>query len=162
MSFIKRAKEPPKVKVGEVVEASIVDVKYPVKSSKFQKENVELYCKLPNSYECRCWFGYYQEPSDRSLLGQLALTLMRVLNKEFNAVDEVLDALKSYGKVYLRCVGHNRRGNLSYPKFKLVADVLPSLQTQLEQRPEGICPNCKQRVTPEARFCSSCGFKLKS
>ncbi len=160
MSFIRKSKEPPKLQTGETVEATILDIKYPVKSKKFNRDNVEFRCKLNDSYECRAWVGYYEEPSDKSELAKLILTLMRITKQDFKNVKEGLEALRNYGRIFLKFTGYNQRGNLSYPKFKLVTDVLPNLQTQLEQRLEGTCPNCKQRVTPEARFCPNCGTKL--
>jgi len=50
MSFIRKSKEPPKVEERHVIEAKIVDVKYPVKSKNYERENVQFVCELSNGY----------------------------------------------------------------------------------------------------------------
>lgn len=162
MSFIKRVKEPPKLEVGETVEAEIIDIRYPVKSKRFGRENIEFHCRLWNGYECRAWIGYYEEHSDKSELAKLLLTLMRMSRQDFKNVKEGLDALKNHGKIFLKCVGYSQLGLLNYPRFKVVTDVLPSTQTQLERKPEKVakCPNCGQPTTSEMRFCPNCGQRL--
>lgn len=107
---------------------------------------------------------YYEEPSDRSDLAKLLLTLLRVTKQQYKDVHEALKALKDYGKIYVKCVGYREIGSFSYPRFKIVTDVLPSIQAQLKEEPgkaEALCPNCNRPVTPDAKFCSNCGFKLR-
>jgi len=103
MSFIRKTKDVPKLEIGQTLEASIVDIKYPVQNEKFGKENVELKCRLNNGYECRAWIGYSKEPFEKSTLATLLLSLMNATKRNLGSVDDGLNALKEYGKIYLRC-----------------------------------------------------------
>ena len=163
MSFIKKYEDQPKFEVGQTVKASIIDLKYPIKGQ-FEKENIEVKCQLETGYICRAWITYYREPYEKSTIANLLTTLMKTVNMNFGSVDEALDALKSYGKIFLRCIGFRKTGIFDYPKFKVVTDILPSVQASLQVNSEQTrprCPNCNQPLALEAKFCINCGFKLR-
>jgi hypothetical protein len=137
MSFIKKEKPPPDVKEGEVLQAEIVDITYPVES-KFKsaegepKQQIDFRLRLPDGYEARSWMAFFERPSERSNLGMLCNTLMALKKAEYKSVKEALEELKEHGRVYVRVSGFREWQEKLYPKFKVVPNKLPPLQTKIE------------------------------
>lgn len=133
MSFIQKSKPPPDVKEGQVLEATVTDVEYPIEG-KYGKQ-IRFRLELSNGYKFNSWIKYYDEPSDRSRLGKLAITYMDLVQGPFEKVGEVLEGLKKHGRVYVSCSGFREFEEQLYPKFKVVVDRLPGMQTEITKQP---------------------------
>ena len=137
MSFIQKEKPPPDVKEGEVHKARILDIDFPVES-KFKgkegkpKEQIRFRLQLEGGYEFPSWMTYYERPSERSNLGMLCNTFMALKKTEYHTVKEALDALHSHGHVYVKVSGFRQWQEKRYPKFKIVPNKLPPLQTKIQ------------------------------
>jgi hypothetical protein len=130
MSFIKREVSPPDIKEGEVVQAEILGIEWPVKGE--YGDQIKIKAKLSNGYECAVWQKYYDHPSERSVLGGVLDTLMKTMKTEYVDVNQALTALKNYGFVYLKVSGFREWHEELYPKFKLVDGKLPPRQAELK------------------------------
>lgn len=157
MSFIKKEKPPPDVKEGEVLQTEILDIKYPVES-KFKgpdgepKQQINFHLRLPDGYEAQAWMVFYERPSERSSLGMLCNALMALKKTEYNTVKEALEGLKNHGSVYVKVSGFREWQEKLYPKFKVVPNKLPPLQTTIEPAkpsPAKKEPSQLKEVTPE-------------
>lgn len=96
MSFIRKSVPPPEVKEGEVLEVAVLDVEYPVKGQ--YRDQVQFELEAANGYKFRSWMAWYEEPSDRSSLGKLAITFMDLVKGPFEKVDDVLEGIKSMAR----------------------------------------------------------------
>jgi len=137
MSFIKKELPPPDVKEGELLKAKILDINFPVES-RFKSERgeprqqIHFRLQLEGGYEFRSWMSYYERPSERSNLGALCTTLMALTKNDYNSVEETLEALRRHGHVYVKVSGFREWQEKHYPKFKVVPNRLPPLQTKIE------------------------------
>lgn len=135
MSFVKKATPPPAVEEGEVLKAKILNISKV--TSKWKDENgafreqVQFDLELENGYKFRSWIAYYEQPSDKSKLGKLALKFMELTRKEFKTAEEFLEALKQFGWIYARCSGFREYEEEIYPNFAIVTTKLPGLQQSL-------------------------------
>jgi hypothetical protein len=156
VSFIKRATPPPSVREGDVLKARITNVSRVTSKWKDEegnpREQLQFDLELENGYKFRSWVAYYKQPSDRSKLGKLALKFMELTGQKYNSVGEFLEALDTYGYVYVTCTGFREFEDELYPNFSIVATRLPPLQTKIE--PTKPLPAKKEtsqqrEVTPE-------------
>jgi len=154
MSFVKKSVPPPEMKEGEIVTARVVDVEYPVEG-RYGKQ-IRFRLVLPNGYECSSWVKYYDEPSDKSVLGNLSITFMERIKGPVESVKEVLEGLKkTVGSVYVKCSGFREYEDRLYPKLKVVPDKLPPMKrninpTPKEETTQTSTPNL-DRLTPEQK-----------
>jgi len=162
MSFIRKSVPPPEIKEGEVLTAKILNVEYPVESSYKDdqgrpKYQVKFRLELPSGYECNSWMAYYDEPSDRSMLGELSMTFMNAIEGPVETVKDVLDGLKTRGSIYVKCSGFREYNEDLYPKFKVVVNRLPGTQKSLKttkqkkENPEKLSKADIDRLSPELR-----------
>ena len=153
LSFIRKSVPPPDVKEGEILTAKVLDLEYPLKG-KYDKEQVRFRLGLSNGYECNSWMAYYEEPTDRSALGTLSITFMKLVQGPVDSVKDVLEGLKKHGSVYVKCSGFREYNEQLYPKFKVVADKLPGLQKTIEsskEKPSKLSKADLDRLSPELR-----------
>jgi len=141
MGLIRRSVSPPEVNEGDVLPASIVDIKYPVEGKYTDKQGnkrlqIVLRVRFECGYETYVWIPYYERPSDKSILGQLILTLQGLMAKVYETLDEVFSDLKKIG-IYVECVGFREWRGGRYPRFKIVPTKLPSARTQPETEDNG-------------------------
>ena len=132
MSFIKHSVPPPELKEGEVLLATILDMRYPVEGR--YKPQIEWRVKLDKeheNYEAKIWTTYYEEPSDKSILGILCLTYMKLAKQPFEKVSEVLEAIRKQGKVYVKVTGFREWNEKTYPKFQVNPTRIPGIQNNL-------------------------------
>jgi len=137
LSFIIHEKPPPDVKEGDVLQAAIVDLKYPVESvfkddQGNPKQQIHFHLRLDDGYEPRAFMSFYERPRERSALGQLCNTLIGITKENYKTVNDALQGLKAYGRVYVKVSGFRERddGKL-YPKWQVVLTKLPPKQTDL-------------------------------
>ncbi len=128
MSFIRKQVPPPALKEGDLLEAEIVDMAYPVEIKNFKAPQIQITARLPNGYSTRTRITYYEHPSEKSELAKVCLQLLRIKGGDFADVNEALKALKEHGKVFLKCSGHWERNGTNFPNFQLVTDKLPDVQ----------------------------------
>ena len=110
MSFIKKSVPPPEVKEGEVLTAKIIGIEYPVDSNYKDdqgrvKQQIKFRLLLPNGYECNSWMTYYEQPSDKSVLGALSITYMNMIQGPAESVKDVLEGIRKLGSIYVKCSG---------------------------------------------------------
>lgn len=137
MSFIRKEKPPPDVKEGEVLKAKILDIDFPLESKFKDKEGkpklqVRFRLQLEGGYEFPVWMPYYETPSERSSEGILCNTLMALKKTEYNTVKEAFEELRNHGYVYVKVSGFREWNEKLYPKFKIVPNKLPPLQTRID------------------------------
>lgn len=165
MAFIKKEKPPPDVKEGEVLQAEILDIKYPVES-RFKgpdgktKQQINFHLRLSDGYEAHAWTAFYKRPSERSNLGMLCNTLMALEKTAYNTVEEALEGLRNHGRVYIKVSGFREWQEKPYPKFKVVPNKLPPLQTTIE--PANPSPAKKETSQPPEVTPETLGFIQKS
>jgi hypothetical protein len=119
---VKAAQEPPEAVETERLEAKILDIRQV--EGKWG-EQLEFNLELAGGYRLKSWIRYYESPSEKTELGKLLLTIMRLQNKDIQDVQEGLDWLTHYGWIYIECTGHRTFNGKSYPKFKVITGTLP-------------------------------------
>jgi len=130
MSFLKEEAPVPPLEEGDVLEAEIIDMKWPVES-KYQNEDgtprqqIELALRLQNGFEFKSWLSYYERPSIKSKLGKLCKTLMATTGVQYQSLKEFLDDLKKYGRLFVQVSGYRTWEDEEYPKFSIVSTKLP-------------------------------------
>ena len=137
MSFIKKSVPPPIVDKGDRFLTSILEMEYPVEGE--YGEQIKWRLQLPkkqDGYEATVWTSYYEKPSDKSILGQLCMTYMKVGDEPLDSVDDVLKAIKQHGQVYVECSGHRKWQDQEYPKFQIYPNKMPGRQKPLEENAE--------------------------
>ena len=123
--FVTEAPEPPQVVQDERVEGTIISVQ---KVEGQYGKQFQFEVELMDGYKTRCWIKHYDKPSTNTDLGKLGLTIMRRLNRDINSIDEAVDWLTHFGRVYLECKGYRNYEGKSYPKFKIITGMLPDLE----------------------------------
>ena len=122
------AKDPLQVVESERLEALVVNIEKV--EGKFG-EQLQFTLKLPDEeYNVKTWMKYYEKPSENTDLGKLLLAIMTRLNKDIDDVEEGLDWLTHYGRVFIECTGFRAYNGKNYPKFKVVPGILPPTQPQ--------------------------------
>jgi len=136
MSFVKPATPPPDIKEGETQTAKINSIK--IVKSKWkddegnEREQLEFDLELENGFKCKSWMAYYEQPSDKSKLGKLALALESRLKTKLENINQFLDALKNYGLIYVRCKGYREYEDEIYPNFNIVSEMIPEKTVKQE------------------------------
>jgi hypothetical protein len=150
VSFVKKAAPPPAVEEGDVLKAKIVDIKKVQSQWKDEegnlREQLEFDLALENGYKVKTWMAYYEQPSERSKLGKLALKLAEVTKKDPKNIQEFLDLLKNYGWIFVKVKGFREFEEELYPNFSVVVDKLPETQPTLE--PQTKQYDAKQLLAP--------------
>lgn len=146
------AQTPPQFQIGQRVEATINDIIFKPKKSDENPQGskygpqyqFELTLK-PSGYQRRAWIQYYPVPQPNQYLGQLCLAIERVVGQPFQTLDGAIQALKSYGKIYVKVKGFKQGTQQQpdgtfrmFPTFSVVPDVLPGEQPY--QQPPQITP----------------------
>lgn len=134
--------EIPQFNVGEQVEVNVQQIQET--TGKFGKQ-LQIDGTIPsrNDWRARAWIKYYPVPAPNQYLGKLCLAIERVTGQTFSSLDAAIGALKSYGRMYFRVTGSNRvtgddGETRVYPKFAVVAEVLPGEQTGAQYEQAGL------------------------
>lgn len=126
----------PHVEEGNVLEAEIIDMKWPVES-KYQnvdgtpRQQIELALRLQNGFEFKSWLTYYERPSIKSKLGKLCKTLMASTGVQYQSLKEFLDDLKKYGRLFVQVSGYRTWEDEEYPKFSILSTKLPEPKKEI-------------------------------
>jgi hypothetical protein len=131
VTFVRRSIEPPLLEEGKVVEAEITDIEWPVEGKNGPQVLFKLV--LANGFNFKDWAAFYEEPSDRSRLGELCLTLMKMKKTEYPTLDDALKALKEYRRILVQCHGFREFRGRKFPRLKVVTDRLPYFQEKLDE-----------------------------
>mgnify|MGYP001133039817 CR=1 FL=1 len=142
MSFVKLAKEPPDVKEGEILKARITNISKGTSKWKDEqgnpKDQLEFDLELEDGYKFKSWMAFYDQPSEKSKMGKLALKLQETTGKELNNAEDFLVALKSLGQVYVKCKNFREYEDIVYPNFTILTEKMPKKQQQakvIEEQP---------------------------
>ena len=127
--FIKKAIPPPEVKQGQRLPAKIEAIE--LEDGQYG-EQWKFDLELENGYKTRAWIKHYDEPSEASSLGILCINLCNTLDIFHDRPHDYLKDLKDYGMVLLECKGHRVHEGKTYPKFKLVPEILPAKREQVK------------------------------
>jgi hypothetical protein len=127
LSFFKSSY--PDVEEGEIWEANILKLVYPVKS---QYKPQIIFHLESGDQKLRAYMNYYQHPDPQSDEAQLCTALMNITNKKYATASEFLTALEAYGRVYVKCVGFREKNDRKYPRFKIITDKLPTKPPTLQ------------------------------
>jgi hypothetical protein len=137
MSFVKKATPPPAVEEGDMLKAKIVDIKKVQSQWKDEegnlREQLEFDLALEDGYKVKTWMAYYEQPSERSKLGKLALKLAEVTKKDPKNIQEFLDLLKNYGWIFVKVKGFREFEEELYPNFTIVVDKLPQAKVETKE-----------------------------
>lgn len=86
--------------------------------------------------------------------GQVLTAKIVGMEYPVESVKDVLEGIKKHGSVYVKCRGFREYNEQLYPKFKVVANKLPSSQKTVET-PKKTVPKPSEmdleRLTPEQR-----------
>jgi len=118
----------PEFYVGQRIEAKIVSMSPSTYTNDKGEERAQIQFDVklePTEYEARSWISYYKIPNPKQKIGQLYLAIQRVTGKTYQNADEAMEALKNYGKIFFEMTGYRSVGNTSYPKFAVIANMLP-------------------------------------
>jgi len=129
MSFVKPATPPPDIEEGQIEKAKIISIKKVASKWKDgegnEREQLEFDLELENGFKCKSWMAYYEQPSDKSKLGKLALALENKLKIKLENINQFLDALRKYRIVFVRCKSFREYEDEMYPNFSIVSEMLP-------------------------------------
>jgi len=121
----------PQFNVGERVEAKIENWEETTGKYGLQIQfNVVL---QPSGYPRKTWVRYYAVPQPNQYLGKLCLAIERVTGQSYGSVTDALNALKSYGRIFLiakqpKIVTGDDGTTRSYPQFSVWPELLPGEQ----------------------------------
>lgn len=166
MSFVKESVAPPDVEEGAILKARIVDIKKVTSKWKDDqgnpKEQLQFDLELENGYKCRSWMAFYEEPSDKSKLGKLALKFTETTKKQISTVDEFLTALKEFGLVFVKCKGFREYEEELYPNFAILTDKIPAPKEKQKTEDTKLEPQTKQIDARQllTRFKEAIGYGL--
>jgi len=136
MSFIKHSVPPPELKEGETLLATILDMRYPVEGK--YKPQIEWQIQLDkehDKYDAKMWTTFYEEPSDKSILGRLCITYMNFAKGAYGKVSEVLEAIRRHGKIFVKVTGFREWNEKLYPKFQVNPTKLPGEYSPAKVQP---------------------------
>lgn len=136
--------ETPDYQMGERLELQVTSIEET--TGKFGKQ-LQIDGTLPakNGWRGRAWIKYYPVPAPNQHLGKLCLAIQRVTGQQYTTLNAAIDALKSYGRIYVTVTGFNQvtqqDGSVrSYPKFRVYPDRLPGEQPQQTMTPKPALP----------------------
>lgn len=138
--IVKKSIPPPDVEEGDILPAKVLDIKR--ETSKWKnddgspKEQLAFDCELKDGFKLKAWISYYEQPSEKSALGKLAILLEQVTSRQFDKISEVVDALKSFGQIFVRVKSFREYEDETYPNFAIVADKLPGFQRKISSKSE--------------------------
>jgi len=117
----------PEFYVGQKLEGEIVSMTPSTyDSDKGPRDQIQFDVKLkPTGYEARAWISYYKLPNPKQKIGQLYLAIQRITGNIYQNVDEAMEALKTHGRIFFEMTGFRAVGTTSYPKFIVIANMLP-------------------------------------
>lgn len=149
MGFIKKATPPPDVKEGQILKARIVGIEKVMSKWKDDtgnlKEQLEFDLELENGYKFKSWMTFYEQPSDKSKLGRLALKFMEVTKKDSDNVEEFLSSLKHFGQLFVKVIGFRKYEEQVYPNFAVFVEKIPGFQQKLKKKQDAkLEPETKQ------------------
>jgi hypothetical protein len=130
---VKPAAQPPAdIKEGQIVIAKIVSINKVVSQWKDDegnpREQLEFNLELDGGYRFKTWATFYQQPTEKTKIGKLALTLEKTTGKKLNNIEEFLTVLKSYNQVFAKCTGYREYEEEVFPNFTIVTDKLPEVE----------------------------------
>lgn len=114
--------ETPKLTLGEQLETKIQSIE---KVSGQYGDQYQIDSALDSGWNARAWIKYYAVPAPNQHLGKLCLAIERVTGQTFSSVEQAVNALKSYGRIYLKVSGFRTFEGKEYPKFAVFPDILP-------------------------------------
>ena len=117
--------ETPQLALGQQLEIKIQSIE---KVSGQYGDQLQIDGALESGWNARAWIKYYAVPAPNQYLGKLCLAIERVTGQTFSSVEQAVNALKSYGRIYLRVSGFRTYEGKQYPKFAVFADILPGEQ----------------------------------
>jgi len=155
--------------MGEQLELNVVSIEEI--TGKFGKQlQIDGTFPAKNGWRGRVWIKYYPVPAPNQHLGKLCLAIQRVTGQQFSSLDAAINAIRSYGRIFLRVSGFNTVAGkvnpdgtlIQYPKFQVYPEVLPGEGTQpqtQQQAPlkasavflEGLAP-ANMKGTPQERL----------
>lgn len=134
LSFVKKAQPPPEVEEGDILEAKILTVQKVTSQWKDNegnpREQLQFDLELDNGYKFKSWMAFYEQPSDRSKMGKLALKLQDATGKTISNPEQFLSMLKEHGRLYVSCEGFREYEGDVYPNFSIVASKIPRLEKE--------------------------------
>ena len=119
--------ETPQLALGQQLEIKIQSIE---KVSGQYGDQLQIDGALDTGWNARAWIKYYAVPAPNQYLGKLCLAIERVTGQTFSSVEQAINALRSYGRIYLRVSGFRTYEDKEYPKFSVFADTLPGEQVQ--------------------------------
>jgi len=133
----------PEFYVGQKLEGEIVSMTPSTfNADTGPRDQIQFDVKLkPTGYEARAWISYYKLPNPKQKIGQLYLATQRITGNVYQNVDEAMEALKTYGRIFFEMTGFRAVGSTSYPKFVVIANMLPGEGAQQLAQPPTELPS---------------------
>ena len=93
----------PELYVGQRVEGQITSMKpSEYTDQKGTRDQIQFDVKLiPSGYEARAWISYYPVPNPKQHIGKLYIAIQEATGKVYQTVDEAMEALREYGRIFL-------------------------------------------------------------
>ncbi len=134
MSFIKKSVPPPKLNIGDIIPAKILDIQQ--ETSTFdgeEKEQLRFDIELSNGYRARTWMPFYREPNEGSTMGKIAAALVAATGRDITNATEFIQKFRAYGAILLKVKGFRDYEGKTYPKLGIYADQLPAVSQERNQ-----------------------------
>lgn len=119
----------PTFQIGQLVEAKIDSIE---ETTGNYGKQLQFNLTLPNhgNFSAKAWVKYYPVPAPHQHLGKLCLAVERVTGQSFSSLGAALDALKNYGRVYVKAkqsktVTGDDGKERTFPRFSIAPDTLP-------------------------------------
>lgn len=147
--------ETPQLTIGQQLEVKIQSIE---KVSGQYGDQLQIDGALESGWNARAWIKYYAVPAPNQYLGKLCLAIERVTGQTFSSVEQAINALKSYGRIYLKVSGFRTYEGKQYPKFAVFPEFLPgeqasapSYQRPAQTSPSGLPTALPSSVSPVSR-----------
>jgi len=122
----------PTFNVGERVEAKIDSIE---ETTGDYGKQFQFNTTLASSYPVKAWVKYYAVPQPNQYLGKLCLAIERVNKQSYASINDAINALKNYGKIFLEAKNPKQVTGTdgvtrTYPRFGVWPELLPGEQAK--------------------------------
>jgi len=118
------AVKPPKIETGDLVK--VTELNYRMVEGQYGPQ-YQFEGEIENGYKVRAWVKKYDKPTVNTKIYKLCTLIDRHYGEYSKDLDAALSRLLSFGKVYFKCSGHREVEDVTYPKFNVYVDKLPSV-----------------------------------
>ena len=127
--YMRQSQPPPPVQIGQTIEARIDSIELVEGQYGKQYQFMMTLTIQGKEHQQRAWVKYYDTPTPKTKLGKLCLAVHRVTQQMHQNVQSAVDALKTYGRVYITVTKFTTADDgTMYPRFGIIADYLPGEQ----------------------------------